>query len=432
MRRAGLLLALVVVALLGSARAALACTCIQSGPACQAFWNTPLVFDAVASSVDEERGLATLDVSRVWRGAMPNRIVVPSGDGASCVYVFEPGRRYLVFAHRDLSNGRVRVSLCSATREWDGTGSDAEFLASLSRPAAGGRIFGAVRYFTRSGGGVPEREQKPIVTSVHLQTPAGVRTVTSSGGEYRFEGLTPGSYSLTLDTPDGYIAYPPSARLEIPTDRACASQPFSLTDNGRIAGRLLNFKGVPPSGMNVEVVTAGNIPLPRGMSPRTAMVAEDGAFEAGELPPGDYVVGVNLYDLPNPGVPYGRILFPGGPSPRVITVKAGERVDLGTWQLPDPAPSWVVSGVVAWEDDRPAAGIEIRALDVTGAREFTYSAGRVVSRADGRFELMLWQGHRYRFVATSPQTELLLVAAPALELGGQPPAPLRIVIRPVR
>ena len=88
--------------------------------------------------------------------------------------------------------------------------------------------------------------------------------------------------------------------------------------------------------------------------------------------------------------------------------------------------------MVEWEDERPAANIEIRALDVTGARESDYQAGRAISEADGRFAIALWQGHRYRFVATSTQTELMLVAAPALELGDQPPPPLRIVIRPAK
>ena len=160
------------------------------------------------------------------------------------------------------------------------------------------------------------------------------------------------------------------------------------------------------------------------------MVTDDGSFEAGELPPGDYVVGINLLDLPNPGVPYGRLLFPGRTIPGTVTVKSGERVNLGTWQLPGPAPAWLVSGVVAWEDGRPASGIEIRALDVTGARESNYSAGRAMSGADGSFAFGLWRGHRYRFVVTSTQIELMLVAAPALELGDRPPSPIRIVLRP--
>jgi hypothetical protein len=334
-----------------------------------------------------------------------------------------------VFGSIDPADGKIRVSLCSATHEWNGSGRDAEFLASLSRPATGGTIFGTVRYFTRSGGGVPDKDYVPIATSVHLQTADGVRTATSRAGEYSFDGLTPGAYGLSIDTPDGYIAYPASARVEIPDGRACARKPFSLTDNGRIAGRLVNFEGNPPAGLNVEVVTAGNIPVPRGISPRTAMVADDGSFEAGQLPPGEYVVGVNLLDSPNPGVPYARLLYPGRTTPGTVTVKAGERIDLGTWHLPGPAPTWVVSGVVAWEDERPAAGIEIRASDVTGGRESNYPAGRVLSGPDGRFALVLWQGHRYRFVATSTQIELMLVAAPALEIGDRPPLPLRIVIR---
>ena len=110
-------------------------------------------------------------------------------------------------------------------------------------------------------------------------------------------------------------------------------------------------------------------------------------------------------------------------------MKAGERVNLGTWQLPGPAPSWIVTGVVEWADGGPAANIEIRALDVTGERESNYQAGRAITEADGRFAISLWRGHRYRFVAASTQIELMLVAAPALELGDQPPPPLRVVIR---
>ena len=287
MRCAGRLLALVTFAVLGSARAALACSCIQSGPPCQAFWNAPLVFDAVAGAVDDERGVATLEVRKTWKGTVANRVVVPSGDGGgSCIYQFEAGQRYLVFAYLDPSNGRVRVSLCSATHKWDGSGNDAAFLASLSRPGTGGQVFGSVRRFTRSGGGIPDQAEIPIVTSVHLQSPAGVQSVKSAGGEFRFEGLAPGAYALSIDTPDGYIASPASAPLEILDTRGCATQSFSLTDNGRIAGRLLNFKGAPPTGLNVEVVTAGNIPVPAGSFHAPPSSRRIESFEAGGLPAG--------------------------------------------------------------------------------------------------------------------------------------------------
>jgi len=433
-KRTVILLALVTLAVLGSARAALACLCSGDGPPCQAFWNTPFVFDAVARDTTPQTPFVTLEVRQVWKGTVPSRVTAMSFEGANdmCIYVFKPGRRYLVFGSIGPS-GVMRVSLCSVTREWDGTGPDADFLASLSRPAPGGRIVGSVSQFRSAGGGVSEKAMIPIVTSVHLKTPHGVRTVSSTGGEYRFDGLAPGSYDLTIDTPDGYLAYSAPRHVEIPSGHACSVQSFSVTDNGRIAGRLVDDRGTPLSGLSVEVVTAGNLPVPLGLSPRTARTAYDGSFEAGELPPGDYVVGVNLIDLPDPGRLYARVLFSQGDSTAgIVTVKAGERVDLGTRQLPGPAPSWVISGVVEWEDGSPAPTIAVRALDVTGARAGEHVVGRAVSGADGSFALTLWRGHRSRFVVTAMQTEPMLVAAPAVDVGDRPPSPIRIVIRPVR
>lgn len=432
MKRTIVLLALVTIAVLGSARAALACLCSGDGPPCQAFWNTPFVFDAVALDTNPQTPFVTLDVRQVWKGTVPSRVTAMSFEGAdeiACAFVFKPGRRYLVFGSIGPS-GLMRVSLCSVTHEWDGTGPDADFLASLSRPAPGGRIVGSVWRFTRAGGGVPEEAMIPIVTSVHLKTPDGVRTVSSTGGEYRFDGLAPGEYDLTIDTPDDSVAYSVPRHVEIPSGHACSVQSFSVTDNGRIAGRLVDDRGNPVSGLPVEVVTAGNLPLPLGLSPRAVRTAGDGSFEAGELPSGDYVVGVNLIDLPDPGRPYARVLFSRGESNAgTVTVKAGERVDLGTRQLPSPAPTWVISGVVAWEDGSPAPTIAVRALDVTGGRASEYTAGRAVSGADGSFALTLWRGHRYRFVVTAMQTEPMLVAAPAVDVGNRPPSPIRIVLR---
>ena len=78
-----------------------------------------------------------------------------------------------------------------------------------------------MRRFTQSGGGFLDQDQIPIVTSVHLQTPDGVRSAKSDGGEFRFQVLAPGTYALTLHAPDGYIASPPSARLEYPQQPRC-------------------------------------------------------------------------------------------------------------------------------------------------------------------------------------------------------------------
>ena len=53
------------------------------------------------------------------------------------------GGRYLVFAGRRGGDALPRVSLCSFTRAYDGTGEAAAFFASLAAPESGGRVFGS-------------------------------------------------------------------------------------------------------------------------------------------------------------------------------------------------------------------------------------------------------------------------------------------------
>src|SRR5687767_3156816 len=97
--------------------AAFACSCIQSGPACQAFWKTDAVFDAIVESIvpttqppnpgevpalEYPENAVSMTVRQAWKGGIsPGALeVVTARFGASCGYEFKPGRRYLVFAHK--------------------------------------------------------------------------------------------------------------------------------------------------------------------------------------------------------------------------------------------------------------------------------------------------------------------------------------------
>lgn len=126
-----------------AASPAAACSCKSSGPACQAYWNTDAVFDATVVRIERvprdelvgnevvtgSKHLVTLDVRQTWKGLESGRLqVVTEAQEAACGFEFKDGVRYLVFARHGRS-GELEVSLCSATREFDGTGDAAEFLA---------------------------------------------------------------------------------------------------------------------------------------------------------------------------------------------------------------------------------------------------------------------------------------------------------------
>ena len=87
-----------------------------------------------------------LSVRQAWKGVQPGPLeVMTANSGASCGFDFQVGKRYLVGAWKRPLDGRWTVSTCSLTQEYNGSGDAAEFLASLSGPPRGGRVFGSVK-----------------------------------------------------------------------------------------------------------------------------------------------------------------------------------------------------------------------------------------------------------------------------------------------
>ena len=176
-------LALCVFAHLAGAPSAEACSCISSGPACQAFWTTDVVFDGTVMTIEptsrEEtfssrtfqvtEFVVTLQVRQTWKGVEGETVqVITNGSGASCGFDFKMGGRYLVFASRGGNDSRPRVSLCSFTRAYNGTGEPAAFFASLDAPETGGRVFGTIQSFTRSFTPPNSSNRSPMDLEVRL------------------------------------------------------------------------------------------------------------------------------------------------------------------------------------------------------------------------------------------------------------------------
>ena len=101
-------LALCLLAQLAGAPPADACTCISSGPACQAFWTTDVVFDGTVLKIDSisrdetfsdrtfqvTEFVVTLQVRQNWKGVEGETVqVTTSGSSASCGFDFKMGSR---------------------------------------------------------------------------------------------------------------------------------------------------------------------------------------------------------------------------------------------------------------------------------------------------------------------------------------------------
>jgi hypothetical protein len=427
-------------------RSAFACSCMIPGAACQAYWNTSAVFDATVVGISpvertESIGdreftysgkIVTLTVHKAWKGAEPGPLEVQtSGSGASCGYDFKEGQRYLVFAHSAASAPRLTVSSCSFTHPFDGTGPSADFLASLEMPARGAWIFGAVRTGQRVFDHERPRSEVDTETTVHLTGGGPTQTMRSTGGRYEFRGLAAGSYQVHIDLPQGYTTYSSTRDIEIPNVRACAQENFSLEPDGRIAGRVVGPDGSALKDVAVEVTTADTRPHPvYGLSIASVRSDAEGFFDVPGLPPGRYIAGVNLADLPTKYNPYARIVYPGPPNdPHVIELGLGQRADLGTWHMPPPLPIVRVQGVVTRRDGSPVPGVFVGAWDETdNPVERARGAGSAASGSDGRFVLELRKGRTYTFSVRAPQSKSLRISAPRIDTSADLPPVLHIVI----
>ena len=415
---------------------------MSSGPACQAYWKTDAVFDATVVGIrplNQAEALplgqarfadkiVTLDVRQSWKGVEKGPLeITTSGEGGTCGFPFKEGGRYLVFAHRGRMGARLEASICSLTQEFNGSGVAADFLRALEAPARGGRIFGTVRTAVRVFDSDRSNSEIPTETQVRLSGGAQDRTTTSSGGRYEFTGLSEGTYRVEVLVPDGHTDYSPSRDVLIPNPRACAEENYYLSPAGRIVGRLVGPDGRGLPRIQVDVTSPDPRPRPLyGLSMASATTDAEGYFEIRHLPPGRYLAGVNLKDLPSQYNPYARTVYPGGGSaPHIVTLSLGQTVDLGRWEMPPPLAVVRAAGVVTWLDGTPAVGVYVSASDRTGDPvDRARGVGGARSDKDGRFVLELRQGRSYTFTAGP-----LPVSAPRLDIGASAPDPVRIVIQ---
>lgn len=432
-------------AVLASASAAFACTCVVGAPVCQTYWTAGAVFDATVERIDSTSRMEDMDgrvftfpekivhlkIRQPWKGVDADSLdVVTAADGGMCGYDFKPGKRYLIFAERRSIDGRWAVSSCSQTHEFDGTGEDAAFLNSLAAAPKGARIFGSIKKMERRFDGESTYAQHPVETKVHLLGDGQERVATSTGGTFEFTGLAKGAYRLTVEVPDSSTLRAVGERtIELPDERACAHADYYLAPSGRITGRVVDAAGRPPKQVTIQANIADARGQPGGVSLPTAYPNDQGGFEIAELPPGRYIVGVNLENRPpSQYTPYARTVYPSdGSDALVVTITRGETFDLGEWRLPPPVPTLRLDGSVVWEDGTPAAGIVVVAQDITDNSRGAF-VGNATTAADGRFSIELRQRRVYTFVLSDKQGRLP-ISPLRVDTALPPPAPIRLMIQ---
>jgi Carboxypeptidase regulatory-like domain len=288
--------------------------------------------------------------------------------GGDCGYDFTIGQRYLVYAYRSQKGDRLTTSICTRTNPIEKAGEDIEFLRSLQSRQPGVTISGEVRRRRQnvSSGDASsiasDRDFTLVIEGEHDHQ----QIQTGADGRFSLTGLASGKFKITLQLPDELTTYKTEQEITV-ADRGCASVFYSVMDNGRLSGRVLDSDGQPAAGVLLALMEKDHVDPTKNWG-SFAKSEGNGQFKFSALPPGQYVLAINLSRYPEPTDPtnaYPRSYYPGVADisrAEVITLGAGENHGEITFQLPARREPSTIRGKVVWDDGTPVsnAGIDFR------------------------------------------------------------------------
>lgn len=389
-----------------------ACSCMMGQQPCAAFGAASAVFVGTATEVRvkeaaKSKSREKLDwtpvvvrfaVLQPFQGVEGTEVEVTTGrGGGDCGYYFRRGESYLVYAYGGRDGKPLATGICTRTRPVSDASEDLEFLRGLGARGPGVSIDVRVE---RSRQNVKDGTSKSLGgladARVTFEGAGESREVrTDSEGRVRLSGLKPGTYKVRLALPEGLTTYKEEQELTV-ADRGCASVFYSVTDDGRVGGRVVDVEGSAVKGVRVALVEADDPESERHYA-RDATTGEDGRYEFKGLPPGRYLLAVNLNPYPQPNDPtnaYPRTYYPGvaeASRAEAVTVGVGERAKDRDITLPARRAESVVNGLVVWDDGSPVANA---LLSVTDETYLNRGGGLGVPPADaqGRFTLKGYVG----------------------------------------
>jgi hypothetical protein len=334
-----------------SERDAFACSCMMTGPPCQATWTADSVFIGTVASIatidDGSPGasyqsrLVTFNVERGFVNAATGPVEIVTGmGGGDCGYSFKRGVTYLVYASRSGAS-ILTAGICSRTRPVAEAQDDLKYLTAMSTAGGGGRVYGRVNESRRDPAEPSWIDYGPVDgISVSIRGATFFRdAVTDRDGRFEVPNVPVGEATLSMTVPPGFEPATFERELLIKDPRACTQVDLTIRPLARASGFVTDASGRPLAGVEIDAVARELAAYRPEQFQRPAKTDDRGAFEFEDLPPGSYVFGINLTKDPFNRPRGAAIFLPGTALPSeatVVELRAGDRKEVGV--LREPAP----------------------------------------------------------------------------------------------
>lgn len=430
--------------------AAYACSCARSGPPCNYYGSTSVIFLGRVVGAAQQRTITdkdgqktTFDVGTIrflvqenYKGASGYEVEINSGTGGGdCGYWFLRNESYVVYAYRSTEDNKLYTNICTRTAHVTDAKEDLEYLRGLATAKPGATLSGKLRRIM----GDPEHgpyEDGPKMAGVKITVSGEGRTFetrTNDDGEYRLTGLPPGNYDAFPELPSNLGAV--SNRDERDdfgrfigrrpvnlTERGCGELSFTVRFSGVVSGKVIKSDGEPAREVQINLQAEDN-------EDRYwfTWTDKEGRYEFPMVQPGSYLLGFNLRWAPDNDDPYAKTFYPGVKTrseASLITVGEGERLKGYDLTLPPRLSHRLLLVSVVWPDGSPAVGVTVRyeANEATSLGETTKTNGKGVA------EINLFENYYYIISASAERGDKNIYGAPVEVLVDKKLKPLKFVL----
>jgi hypothetical protein len=356
-----------------------------------------------------------LTVEQVYKGKLRigQTIRVLNGGGSDCIKRFDAdqiGEKFLFFMGAagqpdGLSERFYFVSECSRSKAVRNARDELNYLDNRAELAGKTRISGTVR---ANGEGADLPSVAGLTVTIAGQN-ARHEILTDSNGFFELWDVPPGTYKLTLQTPQGWKlwrSYVTAATGRKLSDGAesiisvpVAAKKHSevrlyLVIDSEISGRILSPEGTPMRGVCVSAYwltpTSSSFRIPDDCTD------ENGEFTVSELPPGKYRLDINSRGRISSTQPFETFYFPGvqrKADAEPVYVQPGLSVRGLTIRVAKTFPLITISGRLTLRDGQPIADERIKFEPIDDDR---YESVEIETDENGAFRFEIPNGARLR------------------------------------
>ncbi len=295
-------------------------------------------------------------VERVYKGMRPTtvEVTVNPDNFTSCGTEYRMGEQYIMFAAKAADGNMLLAGGCSGSRLAKFHSEDVTFLSKFAQGRSVTSVSGRVLQWINSFGWPDPKEDAPVPGAT-VTLDDGVRKlnrVTGGGGEFRFESIAPGRYTLSARA-DHFGAIAKPYPVEIAAGGCVETFPV-LPAHATLSGVLHMPDDSPASNKRVEVLRKSSAGKWYATYQFWKNTDDNGRFEFNDLPTGEYLLGYDIWrDTPSQYYPYPTQYFPGKPQrdqATVIHLAPRESVSNLALKLGAPHTPRAIRVEVVWPD----------------------------------------------------------------------------------